>query len=147
MKKIIYMFLVTTILVISIAKGDNRFPILTLEQTHPFIQGMQQGMQTAHLFKTQQLQNQEQEIKNQYRQEELNNIRLRNEMYRRALQSQPKLAMAKGGAHYAQPHVTRSSQGGTHYVRPYVKKNGTYVQGHLSGNPGSGIHCHNNVCR
>jgi len=38
------------------------------------------------------------------------------------------------------------AKGGVHYVRPYVKKNGTYVQGHLSGNPGSGIHCHNNVC-
>lgn len=34
----------------------------------------------------------------------------------------------------------------TNYVRPYVKRNGTYVKGHLSGNPYSGVHCHKNVC-
>lgn len=36
--------------------------------------------------------------------------------------------------------------GGVHYVNSYTKSNGTYVQGHLAGNPGSGIHCHNNIC-
>ena len=36
--------------------------------------------------------------------------------------------------------------GGTHYVRGYTRSNGTYVEGHRSGNPNSGIHCHDNVC-
>lgn len=39
-----------------------------------------------------------------------------------------------------------SSYGRTHNVRPYFKKNGTFVQGHRAGNPGSGVHCRNNVC-
>jgi hypothetical protein len=39
------------------------------------------------------------------------------------------------------------SSGGTHYVKSYVTKNGVHVAGHLSGNPGSGIHCHHNVCK
>jgi len=34
----------------------------------------------------------------------------------------------------------------THYVEPYYRQNGTYIQGHRSGNPGSGVHCNNNVC-
>lgn len=34
----------------------------------------------------------------------------------------------------------------THHVRPYFRRDGTYVHGHLSGNPGSGIHCRDNVC-
>ena len=38
------------------------------------------------------------------------------------------------------------SESDTHYVRPYVKQDGTYVEGHRSGNPGSGVHCHDNVC-
>ncbi|MFH1334699.1 MAG: hypothetical protein ABIH77_05345 [Pseudomonadota bacterium] len=36
---------------------------------------------------------------------------------------------------------------GTHWVRTYTKRDGTIVHGHLSGNPGSGIHCHHNVCQ
>lgn len=38
------------------------------------------------------------------------------------------------------------ARGGTHYVRSYVKRDGTIVQAHRAGNPGSGVHCHNNVC-
>jgi len=36
--------------------------------------------------------------------------------------------------------------GGTHWVSSYSRSDGTYVQGHEAGNPGSGIHCHDNVC-
>jgi hypothetical protein len=36
--------------------------------------------------------------------------------------------------------------GGIHNVRSYERTDGTYVESHLSGNPGSGIHCHYNVC-
>ncbi len=39
-----------------------------------------------------------------------------------------------------------SSYGNTHTVRPYLKKDGTFVQGHRAGNPGSGMHCKNNIC-
>lgn len=39
------------------------------------------------------------------------------------------------------------SQGGIHSVRGYVTKRGSYHKPHLSGNPRSGIHCHNNICR
>ena len=39
------------------------------------------------------------------------------------------------------------ASGGTHYVNGYTRSNGTYVEGHESGNPGSGIHCHDNVCQ
>ncbi len=35
---------------------------------------------------------------------------------------------------------------GTHWVRTYRRRDGTIVRRHLAGNPGSGIHCHNNVC-
>ncbi len=35
---------------------------------------------------------------------------------------------------------------GTHYVDSYVRQDGTSVEGHMAGNPGSGIHCHDNVC-
>lgn len=38
------------------------------------------------------------------------------------------------------------ARGGTHYVRSYTKKNGTHIQGHQSGNPRSGVHCHGNFC-
>ena len=36
--------------------------------------------------------------------------------------------------------------GGTHYVEGYSRSDGTYVEGHEAGNPGSGIHCHDSVC-
>ena len=39
-----------------------------------------------------------------------------------------------------------NSYGRTHSVRPYFKKDGTYVERHRSGNPRSGVHCHNNTC-
>lgn len=39
-----------------------------------------------------------------------------------------------------------SVYGRTHTVKPYTKRDGTFVQGHRAGNPGSGIHCHNNIC-
>lgn len=39
-----------------------------------------------------------------------------------------------------------SSYGKTHSVRPYLRKDGTYIQRHRSGNPRSGVHCHNNIC-
>lgn len=39
-----------------------------------------------------------------------------------------------------------SGYGNTHDVKPYFKKDGTYVEGHKSGNPRSGVHCHNNIC-
>ena len=39
-----------------------------------------------------------------------------------------------------------SAYGGTHSVKPYVRKDGTFVQGHRAGNPGSGVHCHDNIC-
>jgi len=45
-----------------------------------------------------------------------------------------------------QPMTYLSAYGGTHNVRPYFKKDGTFVQGHRAGNPGSGIHCHDNIC-
>ena len=38
------------------------------------------------------------------------------------------------------------SHGSTHRVRPYTNKSGVYHSGHLSGNPRSGVHCHNNIC-
>jgi hypothetical protein len=38
------------------------------------------------------------------------------------------------------------ASGGTHEVQSYYRGDGTYVEEHLSGNPGSGIHCHDNVC-
>ena len=34
----------------------------------------------------------------------------------------------------------------THYVDGYTRSNGTYVEGHEAGNPGSGVHCHHNIC-
>lgn len=52
--------------------------------------------------------------------------------------------LAKG--YYSYPENSYRTTGDTHYVRPYVKQDGTYVEGHESGNPGSGIHCHDNVC-
>lgn len=39
-----------------------------------------------------------------------------------------------------------SSYEKTHRVRPYIKRDGTFVQGHRAGNPGSGVHCRNNTC-
>ena len=42
--------------------------------------------------------------------------------------------------------ATAFAEGGTHTVHTYTKRDGTVVKKHLSGNPGSGIHCHNNVC-
>jgi hypothetical protein len=39
------------------------------------------------------------------------------------------------------------SYSSTHTVRPYVTKRGSYHKAHLSGNPRSGVHCHNNVCK
>ncbi len=35
---------------------------------------------------------------------------------------------------------------GTHTVRSYTKSDGTYVEEHKSGNPGSGVHCKDNFC-
>ena len=35
---------------------------------------------------------------------------------------------------------------GTHTVEAYTKSDGTFVQEHEAANPGSGIHCHGNVC-
>ena len=35
---------------------------------------------------------------------------------------------------------------GTHTVRSYTKNDGTTVREHKAGNPGSGVHCYNNVC-
>ena len=35
----------------------------------------------------------------------------------------------------------------THSVRAYRTKKGVYHKSHISGNPGSGVHCHNNICR
>ena len=35
---------------------------------------------------------------------------------------------------------------GTHTVETYNKSDGTTVYEHEAGNPGSGIHCHNNFC-
>ena len=46
----------------------------------------------------------------------------------------------------SQSHAYSSGYGRTHSVRPYFKKDGTFVQGHRSGNPGSGVHCHNDIC-
>jgi hypothetical protein len=51
-------------------------------------------------------------------------------------------ALARNG-HYGY-HSYRS--GGTHYVRPHYRK-GLYIRGHRAGNPRSGIHCHDTVCR
>lgn len=53
-----------------------------------------------------------------------------------------------GGSHYRLPKLPKysASYGRIHQVRPYFKKNGTFIQGHRSGNPRSDIHCHNNVC-
>jgi hypothetical protein len=53
--------------------------------------------------------------------------------------------LARGYGHSSSSYRSHSL-GSTHYVRPYVKQNGTYVKGHLSGNPYSGVHCHDNVC-
>lgn len=39
------------------------------------------------------------------------------------------------------------SHSGIHWVRPYVTRKGSYHRSHLSANPRSGLHCHNNVCR
>lgn len=50
--------------------------------------------------------------------------------------------LARGYGHSSYGYHSSNS---THYVRPYVKQNGTYVKGHLSGNPYSGVHCHDNV--
>jgi len=67
--------------------------------------------------------------------------------------SQLSLARGYSTHHYHYPHYSHYRNnysyrsGGTHWVRTYRKRNGTIVQGHLSGNPGSGIHCHNNICR
>lgn len=43
--------------------------------------------------------------------------------------------------------MTAFARYGVHYVHGYYRHNGTYVRGHYAGNPGSGIHCHNNICR
>lgn len=43
---------------------------------------------------------------------------------------------------HGSPYPSRS----THWVKSYTTKNGVYHSGHLSGNPGSGVHCHENVC-
>lgn len=39
-----------------------------------------------------------------------------------------------------------NSYDGTHEVSSYTRNDGTYVEEHRAGNPGSGIHCHDNVC-
>jgi len=41
--------------------------------------------------------------------------------------------------------MTAFAGDGSHHVRGYTRSNGTYVQGHEAGNPGSGVHYHNNV--
>lgn len=57
----------------------------------------------------------------------------------------PILATARGFIHY--PRFTHiSSAGSVHWVRPYTTRRGVYHRGHLSGNPYSGVHCHNNIC-
>jgi len=53
----------------------------------------------------------------------------------------------KSSDSYGGTYSTYSSVGNTHFVSSYTRRNGTYVQGHLAGNSGSGVHCHNNVCQ
>ena len=36
-----------------------------------------------------------------------------------------------------------AAAGGYHYVRPYVRQDGTFVQGHMRGNPDG--YCFNNL--
>ncbi len=48
-----------------------------------------------------------------------------------------------GGRGYGFSSRTFSS---VHSVRSYYRMNGSYVPSHLAGNPGSGVHCRNNVC-
>jgi len=50
------------------------------------------------------------------------------------------------GLSYAHSYGGLRNTGGVHYVRPYTRRDGTQVQGHLSGNPNSGVHCKDNVC-
>jgi len=59
--------------------------------------------------------------------------------------SYPSFAKSYG---YRLPKTPRygSTYSRTHSVRSYVRKDGTFVQGHLAGNPRSGVHCHDNVC-
>lgn len=47
---------------------------------------------------------------------------------------------------YYNSYENNNNIGETHYVRPYVKEDGTFVEGHRSGNPGSGVHCHGYSC-
>ncbi len=42
--------------------------------------------------------------------------------------------------------MTTTLFAGYHTVRTYEKRDGTVVHEHLAGNPGSGTHCHDNVC-
>lgn len=58
------------------------------------------------------------------------------------------LSLLMTTAVYARSYTYKSSygsHGSTHWVRPYVKKNGSYYQPHLSANPNSGLHYHNNI--
>lgn len=53
---------------------------------------------------------------------------------------------AKRGYSHSYKTPRYGSYGRTHTVRPYIKRNGTFAQGHRSGNTRSGVHCHNNIC-
>jgi hypothetical protein len=53
---------------------------------------------------------------------------------------------ATSHAMYQSSNVNAYAVSSTHDVRPYTKRDGTYVEGHKAGNPGSGVHCRNNVC-
>lgn len=46
-----------------------------------------------------------------------------------------------------QQNYQNYNSGSTHEVSGYTNSNGTYVAPHLSGNPGSGVHCKNNICQ
>ena len=47
---------------------------------------------------------------------------------------------------YRESLENRLATENTHHVEPYFKRNGSFVNGHRSGNPGSRIHCRDNVC-
>ena len=38
------------------------------------------------------------------------------------------------------------ADGDTHEVKTYERSNETVVEEHRAGNPGSGVHCHDNDC-
>ena len=57
----------------------------------------------------------------------------------------PAMARGRHYDYYKSPRYSYST-GRTHNVRTHFRSGHGVIVGHRAGNPGSGVHCHNNIC-